>query len=166
MNFLIGQKDIHRYKKQTYRYQNGKVRGGVNQEFEINICRLLYTKRINNKDLLYSTDNYTQQFVITYKGKESENLCIKLNHYAVDLELTLHCKSTILQCFKKDNKLLLSIHIYSPLYHLYKYFPWNVSLLEIYSMCFLEPAFNTCHSRMPGTLSVLFLSHFQVLEHM
>ena len=27
---------------------------------------------INNQDLLYSTGNYTQYFVITYKGKESE----------------------------------------------------------------------------------------------
>ena len=27
---------------------------------------------ITNKDLLYSTGNYTQYFVITYKGKESE----------------------------------------------------------------------------------------------
>ena len=28
--------------------------------------------KIDNKDLLYSTGNYTQYFVITYKGKESE----------------------------------------------------------------------------------------------
>ena len=27
---------------------------------------------ITNKDLLYSTGNYTQYFVITYKGKEYE----------------------------------------------------------------------------------------------
>ena len=34
-------------------------------------------KKITNKDLLYSTGNYTQYFVITYKGKESEkNTCI------------------------------------------------------------------------------------------
>ena len=123
-------------------------------------------KKINNKDLLYSTGNYTQQFVITYKGKESENTCIKLNHCAIDLELTLRCKSTILQCFKEDNKLLLSRHIHSPLYHHYTHFPWNLLLLEIYSMCFLQHAFNTCLSRMPGTLYVLFLSYFQVLEHM
>ena len=30
----------------------------------------MYT--IDNKDLLYSTRNYTQYFVITYNGKESE----------------------------------------------------------------------------------------------
>ena len=28
--------------------------------------------KIDNKDLLYSTGNDTQYFVITYKGKESE----------------------------------------------------------------------------------------------
>ena len=33
---------------------------------------LLHIKWINNKDLLYSTGNYTQYLVITYDGKESE----------------------------------------------------------------------------------------------
>ena len=46
--------------------------GRINQEFEINIYTLLYIKQINNKGLLYSTGNYIQYFVITYKGKESE----------------------------------------------------------------------------------------------
>ena len=47
----------------------GKV---INREIGINIYTLLYIKLINNKDLLYSTGDYTQYFVITYKGKESE----------------------------------------------------------------------------------------------
>ena len=34
--------------------------------------KLLYVKEINNKDLLCSTGNYTQYFVITYEGKESK----------------------------------------------------------------------------------------------
>ena len=46
--------------------------GGINQEFEINIYTLVYTKQIINKDLLYSTGNSTQYTVITYMGKESE----------------------------------------------------------------------------------------------
>ena len=50
----------------------GKDVGGINQEFGINIYTLLYIKQITNRDLLYSTGNYTQYFVITYKGKESE----------------------------------------------------------------------------------------------
>ena len=32
----------------------------------------LYTKQITNNDLLYVSRDYTQYFVITYKGKESE----------------------------------------------------------------------------------------------
>ena len=39
---------------------------------ELGIYRLLYIKKTNNKDLLYSTGNYTQHIVITYNGKESE----------------------------------------------------------------------------------------------
>ena len=50
-----------------------KEKGGrINQEFGINIYTLLHIKQITNKDLLYSTGNYTSHFVITYKGKESE----------------------------------------------------------------------------------------------
>ena len=33
---------------------------GINKKFEINTYTLLYIKQINNKDLLYSTGNYTQ----------------------------------------------------------------------------------------------------------
>ena len=51
-----------------------KVLGGgeMNEEFGINIYTLLYIEQITNKDLLYSTGNYIQYFVITYKGKESK----------------------------------------------------------------------------------------------
>ena len=44
----------------------------INQEFGINRYTPLYIKQVTNKDLLYSTENYTQYLVITYKGKESE----------------------------------------------------------------------------------------------
>ena len=50
----------------------GKGRGEINQEFGINIYMLLHIKEKTNKDLLHSTGNYTQYFVIAYKGKESE----------------------------------------------------------------------------------------------
>ena len=53
------------------------------------------------------TGSYTQNHVITYNRKEEKNLqkdvcvcvcvCIKLNHFAVYLKLTQHCKSTIRQ---------------------------------------------------------------------
>ena len=38
----------------------------------IGIYTLLYVRQITNKDLLYSTENYTQYFVKLYKGKESK----------------------------------------------------------------------------------------------
>ena len=40
------------------------------------IYALLYMKQIIKKDILHSTGNYTQYFVITYNGKESEKECV------------------------------------------------------------------------------------------
>ena len=66
-------KQTHRQRKQTYGYQKRKGVGGeIYEECSINIYTLLQIKQITNKDLLYSTGNYTQYFIITYKGKESE----------------------------------------------------------------------------------------------
>jgi len=48
------------------------MEGQINQEFGIKTCTLLYIKQVNYKDLLYSTENYTQHLVITYNGKETE----------------------------------------------------------------------------------------------
>ena len=71
MNFFTKQKEPHRHRKQTL-LPKGKGSGMINQEVGINIYTLLYIKQITNKDLLYSKEKYTQQFVITYKRKESE----------------------------------------------------------------------------------------------
>ena len=38
----------------------------------MNIYTLLYVKQITNRDLLYNTENYTQDSVITSKEKEFE----------------------------------------------------------------------------------------------
>ena len=54
----------------------GGRRGGINYKFWTNRYILLYIIEINNKDLLYSTGNYIQYFVITYNGKESEKVYI------------------------------------------------------------------------------------------
>ena len=69
MNLYTKQKQTHRYRKQTYGYQRGKWEG-INQEF--GIYTLLCLKQITIKGLLCSAENYSQYFVITYKGKESE----------------------------------------------------------------------------------------------
>ena len=73
--------------------------GGMNWEFEISICKLLYTGWISNKVLLYGTQNYIRYSVINHTGKEYEKnvyvyvclyiymyiiyICIKPNQFAV-----------------------------------------------------------------------------------
>ena len=58
--------------------------------------------KINNRDLLYRTENYIQYLEITYNGKESKNKeYMKPSHFVVHLILTQYCKSTILQLKKK-----------------------------------------------------------------
>ena len=47
-------------------------RGGINQELGMNTHTLLYIKQIINKDLLYSTGNSTQYFVMICMRKESK----------------------------------------------------------------------------------------------
>ena len=40
-------------------------------QFGIDMCRLLYLKRITNKDLLYSTGNSAQCYGAAWMGQES-----------------------------------------------------------------------------------------------
>ena len=56
----------------------GVAWGGMDWEFGISRCKLLYIEWINNKVLLYSTGNYTQYPVINHNGKEYEKgyICI------------------------------------------------------------------------------------------
>ena len=68
INLFAKQKQTHRHRKQTGLLK-GKGKERINQELKINVKTLPYIKQITNKDLLYSTGNYTQYFVITYKGK-------------------------------------------------------------------------------------------------
>ena len=43
---------------------------------------LLYIKQITNKNLLYSTENYTQYPVITYDGREwNKTICVYIYIY-------------------------------------------------------------------------------------
>ena len=46
--------------------------GGMDWEFGISGCKLLYVEWINNKVLLYSTGNYTQYPMINHNRKEYE----------------------------------------------------------------------------------------------
>ena len=47
----------------------GKAERMINQENGTNIHTTIYKIGNSNKDLLYSTGNYTQYFAITHKGK-------------------------------------------------------------------------------------------------
>ena len=51
-------------------------------------------KKIDNKDLLYSTGNCISYLVVNCNGK---NLNVQLSHFAIYLKLTQYYKSTIFQ---------------------------------------------------------------------
>ena len=59
MNLFAKQKQIYRHRKQTYGHEKERD-GEINQEYEIKTQTVLYTQQINNKNILYSTDNYIQ----------------------------------------------------------------------------------------------------------
>ena len=71
MNLSIKQKETHRHREQTCGCQGGG-RGGMDWEFGVSRCKLLYIGWINNKVLLYSIRNYIQYPVINHNGKEYE----------------------------------------------------------------------------------------------
>ena len=53
-------------------FTSGQGWEGINLEIGIDIYTVLYIKYITNEDLLYSTENSTQNSVMTYLGKESK----------------------------------------------------------------------------------------------
>ena len=48
----------------------------MDQESGFNRCKLLHRELINNKVLLYSTENYIQHPGINHNGKEYEKECV------------------------------------------------------------------------------------------
>ena len=69
MNLSVKQKQTHG--EQTYGYQGGAAGEGMDWEFGISRCKLLYTECTNNKVLLYSTANYNiHSPEINHNGKE------------------------------------------------------------------------------------------------
>ena len=57
-------------------YQRQKRREGEIWNLGLTVYIILYTKQINNKDLLYSTENYIHNLVINHNGKESEKVYV------------------------------------------------------------------------------------------
>ena len=105
MNYLQNRKRLTDAEKTNLRLPKKKeeFRGEINQGFGIKIYILLYIK--NQQGLMYSTGNYNQYFVITYKGKEFEkeytyicmHICVKINHCAIYLKLMQGYMSVISQ---------------------------------------------------------------------
>ena len=51
--------------------------GGIEWEFGVSRCKLLYIEWINNKVLLYSTGNYVQYPVINHRERNMKrNVCM------------------------------------------------------------------------------------------
>ena len=63
--------------------------------------------KINNKYLLYSTENYTRYFIVLLRVKNLKKniwIYVKWNHFAVHLRLTQHCKSVYFKMRKDSSK--------------------------------------------------------------
>ena len=73
MNLSTKQKQTHIENKLTVAKAEGGG-GGMDWEFGISRCKLLYIEWINNKVLLYSTGNYIQYPIINHN--EKEYICI------------------------------------------------------------------------------------------
>ena len=67
MNLPVKQKQTHRENRLVG--AKGEGRGGMDWEFVISRCKLLYTEWINTRVLLYSTGNSIQHLVISHNGK-------------------------------------------------------------------------------------------------
>ena len=63
--------------------------GGANQGYGIKRDNLLCIKQISNKNMLYSTGNYSHYLVINFNGVQSVKI---LNHYAIHLKLYFNLK--------------------------------------------------------------------------
>ena len=69
MNLSMKQKQTHKHREQTCGCR-GWGGGGMDWEFGISRRKLLYIQWINNKVLLYGTENYIQHPMINHNGKE------------------------------------------------------------------------------------------------
>ena len=94
MNLSTKQKQTHRYREQSCGCQGEQGGGGIDWEFGIRRCKLLYIEWINNKVLLYSTGNYIQYPVINHNGKEYEKEYIYIYIYIYITE-SLCCTAEI-----------------------------------------------------------------------
>ena len=77
MNLFSKQKQTHRNREETDGCHWGVVGGVMDWEIGLSRCKILHTERMDNKVLLYSTENYIQYPMISHNEKN-----IKKNIYA------------------------------------------------------------------------------------
>ena len=70
MKLSTKQKQTRRHREQICGCQGEGGGGGMEQEFGVSRCKPIYIEWINNKILLYSTENYIQYPVMNHNGKE------------------------------------------------------------------------------------------------
>ena len=80
MNLSTKQEQSRGHGKQSCSWQEGGG-GGVEWETGVSRCELLYTEWINNKVLLYSTENYIPYPMINHNGKEYKNVYIYMYNW-------------------------------------------------------------------------------------
>ena len=90
----LSMKQTHGHREQTCGCQGGRE-GGLDWEFGISRCKLLYIEWINNKVLLSSTGNYIQYPVINHNGKEYEKECVCVYIYICMYNESLCCTAEI-----------------------------------------------------------------------
>ena len=78
MNLSMKQKQNQGHREQTGGCLEGGFGRGMDWEFGISSCKLVYIEWINNEVLLYSTGNYIQYPVINQNGKEYGKECIHM----------------------------------------------------------------------------------------
>ena len=79
MNLSMKQKQNHGHRDRLVVVEGEGVGGGMKWEFGFSRCKLSYIEWINNKVLLYSTENYIQYPMINHNGKgyiEKKNVYI------------------------------------------------------------------------------------------
>lgn len=98
MKLFAEQKQMHRFRKQSYGDQRGQARRWARGE--IGTCTLRSMERLANGNLLSSTGNSTQDSVVISVGKESERewLCghESLSSFAVQQAGSQPCPSMLL----------------------------------------------------------------------
>ena len=77
MNLSIKRKQNHGHREQTGGCQGGGGGGGMEWEVGVSRCKLLDIECINNKVLLYNTENYIQYPMINHNGKNyKKRMCM------------------------------------------------------------------------------------------